>query len=297
MSKLRSLAVLTTLATLATLAIAVTGLTTSASASGVVEKHPAAAIYSSLVQKPGNLPSVGAEAYSFSEFGNQVTFAGTNRHLTRAVVTLSSWGCSSGSWTSGNCSTPAGATFTEPITLNVYNPSPDGINPGALITSVTQTFAIPYRPSASTKCTGAQVGEWYDAGHKSCFNGKAVNVTFTIGGTVPGSVVYGIAYNTSHYGYHPYGSSTACYTSAGGCGYDSLNIGLSQDPANVKVGLDTRPGTVWQNAAFASDYCDSPSGTTGTFRLDSPATASCWGVNSPSSAPFYVPAIQFTAVR
>jgi hypothetical protein len=49
-------------------------------------------IYSSLVSSPlhGNMPSVGAEAYAFNEFGNQVTFAGTNRQLTNVVVTMSS---------------------------------------------------------------------------------------------------------------------------------------------------------------------------------------------------------------
>ena len=293
---MRTIRTLTVLAAAASLGIAVSGFTTAASASPVV-KHPPVVIYSSLVPKPGNLPSVGPEAYSFSEFGNQVTFAAKARHLTKAVVTLSSWGCASGTWNGANCSTPAGSGFKEPITLNIYGPSTDGINPGVLITSVTQTFWIPFRPSASPLCTGAQLGEYYDYSHKSCFNGKAVNITFTIGGKVPGTVVYGITYNTSHYGYHPYGSSTLCYGSSGGCGYDSLNIGLSQDPTNIKVGRDTNPGKVWQNAAYASDYCDNPSGTTGTFRLDSPNVASCWGVNSPySSAPYFVPPVQFTAV-
>ena len=34
---------------------------------------------------------------------------------------------------------------------------------------------------------------------------------------LPNTVVYGISYNTSHYGPHPLGESTACYTSSGGC--------------------------------------------------------------------------------
>ena len=57
-------------------------------------------VYNSLVGNPlpGNLPSVGAEAYAFNEFGAEVTLAGTNRQLTNAVVTMSSWGCVSGSW-------------------------------------------------------------------------------------------------------------------------------------------------------------------------------------------------------
>jgi hypothetical protein len=288
MRRLRSLTVLGS-----AIAIGV-GFTGVASASTNSTAPRPAVIYNSVVTGVGNLPSVGAEAYSFNEFGNSVTFGGKNRRLTKAVVSMSSWGCASGNWHDNNCVTPAGATFTEPITLNVYGPSSDGVHPGALITTVTQTFKIPYRPSASSKC--GTTGQWFDSLHKKCNNGKLVNLTFTIGGRVPSSAVYGIAYNTTHYGYNPIGESAACYTSSGGCGYDSLNIALSQDPINVKVGYDTNPGKVWQNASVPSDYCDNGAAGTGTFRLDSP-TSTCWGVDAPYNAPFYVPAVQFTAVN
>jgi len=43
---------------------------------------------------------------------------------------------------------------------------------------------------------------------KTCFNGLANDVTFNFAGvTVPSTVVYGIAYNTSHYGYSPIGET------------------------------------------------------------------------------------------
>lgn len=115
------------------------------------------------------------------------------------TVDLSSFACVSGHWgAGGNCSTPSGATFSLPITLNIYKASTDGVNPGGLITSLTQNFNVSYRPSASTKCSG---GEWYSSGTKSCFNGLADNVTFNFAGvTLPDQVVYGIAYNTSHHG-------------------------------------------------------------------------------------------------
>ena len=121
----------------------------------------------------------------------------------------------------------------------------------------------------------------------------AVNVTFTIPATtVPDRIVYGISYNTTHYGPNPIGESAPCFTGSGGCGYDSLNIGLSQDPINVKVGYDTNPGKVWQDA-LPGDYCDG--GTAGSgFRLDSP-TSTCWGVNAAYDAPFYTPAVSFSA--
>src|SRR4051794_24553185 len=70
-------------------------------------------IYSSLVSSPlhGNMPSVGGEAYAFSELGNAVTFTnGTHRSLSNIVVTMSSWGCQSGHWYSSDCVTTGGAT-------------------------------------------------------------------------------------------------------------------------------------------------------------------------------------------
>lgn len=185
------------------------------------------------------------------------------------AVTLSSWARVQGSWTTGDCSTPTGSTFSQPITLNIYGPSTDsGLTHGALIASSTQTFAIPYRPSASTKCTD---GRWYSSGTKTCFNGLANNVTFSFSGvTLPDQVVYGIVYNTRDFGPNPTGVSGPS---------DSLNIALSSD-GDVSAGSSVS-GTVWQNSANGGVYCDSGAAGTGTFRADS----DCW-------AP-YVPAVQF----
>jgi hypothetical protein len=229
-------------------------------------------IYNSIIPNgpAANLPSVGPEAYAFHEFGNAVSFDGTARHLNSVAVTLSSWACVQGSWATGDCSTPAGSTFSQQMTLNVYEPSTDeGLTPGALIASSTQTFAVPYRPSASTKC---QDGEWYSPGKKDCFNGLANNVTFNFSGvTLPNQVVYGIVYNTRDFGPHPTGVSGPA---------DSLNIALSTDD-DVSAGSSVSD-TVWQNSPYPGQYCDGTAGS-GTFRADS----GCW-------AP-YVPAVQFKA--
>ncbi len=75
-----------------------------------------------------NLPSYGPEAYSFAQIGGEATLAGSKRKLTNAVVTLSSWACVDGKWNSG-CVTPAGAKYSLPITLNIYDTA------GALLTS------------------------------------------------------------------------------------------------------------------------------------------------------------------
>lgn len=256
---------------------------------GLTAPAPAASqqtsvIYTSLSPNPlhGNLPSVGAEAYAFNEFGNEVTFSGTNRKLTNVVVTMSTWGCVTGNWYSGDCFTPAGATFSEPITLNVYDATGGSTGPGNLIGTVTQSFDIPYRPSASAQCTGPNAGKWFDSSLKDCFNGLAINLTFNLGNvTAPSTIVYGIAYNTSHYGYNPITSATC---PEGGCGYDSLNIALTPTTASHPAGSDTNPGTVWQNAA-PSEYCDATAGAGTGLRMDSP-TSACWT---------YVPAVQFKA--
>ena len=242
------------------------------------------AIYDSTVKPlPGNLPSVGAEAYAFNQFGDEVTFARDARNLKQVEVTLSSWGCQSGHWYSADCVTSRGATFSVPITLTIYSVGPND-TPGAVLATQTKTFEVPYRPSTdSVNCSG---GTWYDKKSKSCFNGLAYNVSFDFHAQhlqLPDTVIYGISYNTSHFGPNPIGESAACYTSSGGCPYDSLNIALSPQ---VVVGAQVHPGTVFQNSPYGSEYCDGGSAGTGTFRLDSP-TSACWTG--------YVPAVEFTA--
>jgi hypothetical protein len=248
----------------------------------------------------GNLPSVGAEAYSFNEFGNEVNLTGVK--LGKVTVMMSSWGCVTGHWNSGDCGTPSGSTFNEPITFNIYNPPALNSDvPGTLIATRTVTFKFPYRPSANyAHCSGGNAGLWWDKALATCFNGKAFDITFSFGIKLPTTdVVFGIAYNTTHYGYAPIGESAACYTSSGGCGYDSLNIALTQDNGtghggNVSAGSDRYPGKVYQNAVYGSDYCDGGTAGVNIFRLDSPTGPSCWGTVSPyTNAPFFIPAVKF----
>lgn len=266
-------------------------------------------LYSSMVPSPGNVPSVGFEATQTSQFGNEITLT-CSAKVGTVTVTMSSWGCQTGGWTSNNCMTTPGSTFAEPITLNLYqapatNPTtqldvPGSGVPGALITSVTKTFQIPYRPSANhTKCIGAEAGAWFDSKNGFCFNGLATNIIFNLKSlnvTLPKTFVYGIAYNTSNYGAVPYGDATACYSSSGGCGYNSLNVGLSSDPDNLNKGTNPYSGYVWWNTLNKGFYCDGGNAGFGTFRIDSPGTPACWGVYSPyNTAPWDMPAVQFTA--
>lgn len=239
-------------------------------------------IYDSTVSPlPGNLPSVGAEAYAFEEIGDAIDFAGTVRRAKNATVTMSSWGCQTGNWYSHTCVSTPGATYSIPVTLNIY--AAGSPTPGALLGTKTQTFAIPYRPSSDPSCTG---GRWKQVSTGDCFNGLASNITFDLTSlnlTLPSSVVYGVTYDTSHYGPNPIGESPACYTTSAGCFYDSLNVALA--PV-LTVGSKPFPDTLYWNNSYASNYCDNGLAGPGIFRLDSP-TVACWAG--------YIPAAQFQA--
>jgi uncharacterized repeat protein (TIGR01451 family) len=250
------------------------------------ESNNGTVIYNStVIPLPGNQPSVGAEAYGFKEIGDAITFAGTERNLATVTVTTSSWGCQNGHWNTADCVTTPGATFSIPITLNIYNAGDP--TPGSLIATKTQTFSIPYRPSSdNTNCTG---GRWYDGAN--CFNGLAHNITFdltSMGITLPNSVVYGLTYNTTSYGPNPIGTSAACFSSSAGCPYDSLNVALSPAPT---VGSKPFADTLYWNDAFASNYCDGGAAGVNLFRLDSPSNA-CWFNTAPGDS--LIPAVQFT---
>ncbi len=65
-----------------------------------------AAVFNSIPKTlPGNVPSIGFEATSASEFGDYARFAGNKRKLQNVTVVMSSWGCQTGTWSAGNCST------------------------------------------------------------------------------------------------------------------------------------------------------------------------------------------------
>ena len=146
---------------------------------------------------------------------------GSKRKLTNAVVTLSSWACVDGH--GHGCVTPAGAEYSLPITLNIYDTAT-----GALLASKTQTFDVSYRPSANPAKCGVGTTTWYSTAEKTCFNGFAQDVTFTFDGTttLPNTVRYGITYGTSNYG-APDGVQ-ACISTPAGCFYDSLNVALTE---------------------------------------------------------------------
>lgn len=233
-------------------------------------------LYSSLVSPlPGNLPSQPFQAQQTSEFGNLIRLNGAG-HLTSVVVTMSSWGCQSGGGTT--CVTTPGAKFPVSITLNLYHQPVSAIPwvststpvlPGPPILTDTKTFSIPYRPSASAKCTGSEAGDWFD-GKQGCFSGEAVNITFSLDHDVPQTLVFGIVYSTSQYGPTPNGCDLV---PSANCPIDSLNVGLTTKAPSK--GGDPYPGTAFWNSQTASDYCDGGAAGANIFRLDSPGFP-CW---------------------
>ena len=215
----------------------------------------ASSIYSSIpAPLPPNVPSLGFEANASSEFGDLIQFTGTSRSLTQVTVVMSDWALAA--------NYPAfpgagGPTWNHPLTLNLYTVDNSGPNPapGTLIATRTQTFAIPWRPVADPTC--ANPAQWR-AGNGTCYSGLAFPVTFDFTGvTVPSQMIYGLAFNTEHYGYAPIGVAGP---------YASLNLGLAQAPPTV--GVNPFPDTAYWNTTNAANYADGGAGGVGVFRRD-----------------------------
>ncbi|MGL4651566.1 MAG: right-handed parallel beta-helix repeat-containing protein, partial [Caldilineaceae bacterium] len=175
---------------------------------------------------PGNVPSIGFQATQTRELGDHVVFQpGVGRQIKSVKVMMSSWGCQSG--TVGPCVTTPGATFTHDITLKIYavDGPPSAPTPGALLYSITQNFAIPYRPSADASCPNPTQFRDSDG---VCNNGLAAPIVFDLAALnvlLPDQIIYGIAFNTSNHGYNPM-TLAACNVNNTGCPYDSLNVGV-----------------------------------------------------------------------
>lgn len=244
-------------------------------------------VYNSIPNPVHAIASQGFECCQVMQFGDGVTFTHTGR-LTTVSVVMDSWGCQAGHWYSNDCVTVPGTGFTHPITLNVYSVSRARTSPdwavGPLLATRTQTFTIPYRPSANhVRCTGVSAadptnpgdaGKFYSTVDHACVNGLVHVITFDFshaGVMLPPKAVLGVAYNTSTGGYHPLGTATACFVSPGGCGYDSLNVGADGNGGPIGSVLD--PNGVFIDYSNPANYCDPTQG--GGFRLDTSTNPKC----------------------
>jgi hypothetical protein len=228
---------------------------------------------------PKDLPSLGFAATQTAQFGGEVAFGGTSRKNPSVIVAMSSWACQSGS--GATCKTSGKATFSVPITLSIYNVGAEGAV-GSLVGSVTETFAIPYRPSAKRGCplsTAEDVQGWGSA----CDYGKLHKIKFHLSSvTLPAEAIVAVSYNTENYGSAPTGVAGP---------YNSLNVAVNAsysynettqqyetDPvAPPSVGSDPLPEDVFINSQYSAMYCGNASAT-GSFG-DSGA---CWHYEQPA---------------
>jgi hypothetical protein len=254
---------------IAAVLVGVPALSASASAAGAKE-----VVYNNIVAPlPGNFASTGFAATQTSEYGGQVELAGAARKHPIVTVAMSAWACQEGIWSSMEdpCKTPkANKKFRWPLTLSVYSVGPEG-SVGTKLTSVTHTFAMPYRPSTSAACTEAgDAGAWFDAAApgteavEKCFHGLAFTVAFHVKAkTLPSNVIIGVAYNTTNYGAAPQGIR-ACDTRDAGCYYDALNVAeIEPAEAGLTVGADPTESQ-YVSSKDAEMYCGSTE-SLGTF--------------------------------
>lgn len=194
-------------------------------------------IFSSL--EPGatnSLSSLAYQAQGISESGDYIR-ASQPGVLYSVDVGLSSWACESGGWNTGDCVTTEGATFDHPITLNIYEVDHSGSEPsiGTLVASKTQTFSIPYRPSADADlCDGKK---FYDERTDACLNGLNTEISFDFSENsviLPEEFIYGIEYNTQSWGDDPIGTPGP---------HNSLNFALVDKTSyTLPIGEDVEDG-------------------------------------------------------
>lgn len=208
---------------------------------------------------PGNVQSIGFEANSVNEVGDLVQLAPGDRASANLPVTvvMSSWGCQRGG--NATCSTDPGATWPQPLTLTIYNADLTGSVPavGSQVLKITQTFAIPYRPSydPTGPCAAKQSTGWYSAADNKCFSGFVHPVVFTLPAniTLPDELIWSVAYNTSHRGYAPLGDDP---TNPLNNPWDSLNVAAIAYSGPFSVGTDVEPDAAFISAgagAFGRD--------------------------------------------
>jgi hypothetical protein len=77
-----------------------------------------------------------------------------------------------------------------------------------------------------------------------------------------------VAFNTTHHDAVPVGESAACFTSSGGCPYDSLNI--STDGPGGAIGTVLDDNGIFVNYTLPNNACSLGTVVTGTLADDTP---------------------------
>lgn len=236
---------------------------------------------------PGGFPSEGFQATSTDEFGDHIAFADTERGLGSVVVSMTNWACGNDFTWNGStwvpkvgtapCTTDntTGTGYNHPITLNLYNVDNSGPKPkvGSLIATKTQSFFIPFRPSATPAQCNNDPFRWYNPADGICYNGYAFNIEFDFSAssiTLPDEIIYGVAYNTFTHGANPLGVDGP---------YSSLNLSLATTGA--LIGTDVETDAIFHDSSWSGAYCSPVPTPLDVFQRD----GVCW-------AP-YTPAVRF----
>jgi hypothetical protein len=69
-----------------------------------------------------SVPSESAEADQFNQLGNEVILTKATT-VAKVSVTMVSWACQTGGWSTGDCVTVGTPTFPTPVTLTLYKHS------------------------------------------------------------------------------------------------------------------------------------------------------------------------------
>lgn len=230
---------------------------------------------------PPGSPSLGFQATQTAQFGDLIHLISNGANLSSGVILMTDW-AKFADWQT--CPAVTGLLcedegFHWPLTLNLYNvdSSSGKPEPGALITTVTQSVFIPWRPADDPiDCNNKAQYLGFDG---QCYNGFNFTVSFDLAGvTVPSQFIFGIAYNTQTWGANPAGSDGP---------YDSLNTGLN-DHAPPTTGSRPLPDTAYWNTSTAGNYADGGAGGVGIFRQDTAWTPYSQGaefIGTPSATP------------
>lgn len=187
---------------------------------------------------PPNVASLGFQATSTSELGDEIIVAGEDRVVQDVTVVMSNWALYS-TYASDERYASNSETWTHPVTLNIYSPEvgEDGI-PTTLLASQTEEISIPWRPEAAEGC-----GSAWRAADGGCYNGIAFNATFDLSSlnlVLPDSVIVAIAYNTANYGEAPLGVAGP---------YNSLNVGIPKGNG-VTTGSDVNADALFWDTVY-----------------------------------------------
>lgn len=238
-------------------------------------------LYSSMPEPlPGSLPSLGYQATQTAEFGDHISFDGASSTVGKIDVTMNSWACQESNWTA-DCANPDAENtgYIHPITLNIYEVDNATTPPsvGALITTVTEDFLVPWRPAKDVECDEINKGGYLP----DCDNGYNFVISYDFGEAgieLPEEIIFGVAFNTQTWGANPIGVDGP---------YTSLNFSVSE---GATVGLDVDPDMVFWNTMSAGYYTDGGAAGVGVFRADTN-----WAEYVPAVR-FYGPAIGYEPI-